>query len=213
MNILAIGAHYDDVELGCSGTLINHIKNGDKVTIIVVTDSAYSDPDCNLIRDSKVAFKEGKKAASIIGAELVCLNYKTFYAPFDEKLSRTITSYIEKNSVGTVYCHWVNDLHRDHQYVAKSAIMAARHVPRVLMYRSNYYDTYEQFRGTLYSDISGSMKTKIKVIKAHRSELERVRYQWIDFIKRQNANDGQKIGVKYAEKFEPIRYLISDYQG
>ena len=51
------------------------------------------------------------------------------------------------------------------------------------------------------------MEKKIAVIKAHQSELERVRYEWIDFASRQNANDGQKIGVKHAECFEIIRYL------
>jgi LmbE family N-acetylglucosaminyl deacetylase len=207
MNILAIGAHYDDVELGCSGTLINHVKKGDKVTIIVVTDSAYKNPDGNPIRSAEIALEEGEEAAEIIGAELICLNYETFFVPFNEELTKTITSYIEKLSIDTIYCHWVHDLHRDHQYVAKATIMASRHVPRVLMYRSNYYDTYDIFRGIFYSDISESMATKIEVIKAHQSELERVRHEWIDFVSRQNANDGQKNGIKYAESFEIIRYM------
>lgn len=208
MNILAIGAHYDDVELGCSGTLIKHTLAGDKVTLIVVTDSAYKNPAGEPIRSADTAHKEGQKAAEIIGANLICLGYETFFVPFNEELTKTITSHIETLSIDTLYSHWVHDLHRDHQYVAKSTIMAARHVPRVLMYRSNYYDTYETFKGNFYSDISGTIGTKIEVIKAHQSELERVRYEWIDFMERQNANDGQKIGVKYAEKFETIRYLI-----
>ena len=76
------------------------------------------------------------------------------------------------------------------------------------MYRSNYYDTPELFRGNFYSDISDVFPQKIKAIKAHRSELERVKYKWVDFIERQNANEGQKIGVDYAESFEIIRYTI-----
>ena len=208
MNILAVGAHYDDVELGCSGTLINHAKNGDSVTIIVVTNSAYKDPSGKMIRSADIAKEEGQRAAAFIGAKLICLDYETFFVPFDEKLTKSITFYIEDLNIDTVYCHWVHDLHRDHQYVAKSTIMASRHVPRVLMYRSNYYDTYDTFRGTFYSDISKVMDTKIEVIKAHQSELERVRYEWIEFITRQNANDGQKNALKYAECFEIIRYLI-----
>jgi len=208
MNILAVGAHYDDVELGCSGTLVNHVRKGDRVTIIVVTNSAYKTPDGQPIRSASVAHEEGQKAASLLGAELICLDYDTFFVPFDEGLTKKITSHVEKLSIDTVYCHWVHDLHRDHQYVAKSTIMASRHVPRVLMYRSNYYDTYDVFRGSFYSDISIAMDTKIAAIKAHQSELERVRHEWIKFIERQNANDGQKIGVKYAECFESIRYLL-----
>jgi LmbE family N-acetylglucosaminyl deacetylase len=76
------------------------------------------------------------------------------------------------------------------------------------MYRSNYYDTEQQFRGNFYSDISDVFDQKMEVIKAHASELERVRYQWLDFFSNQNANDGQKIHSKYAECFEVVRYLV-----
>jgi LmbE family N-acetylglucosaminyl deacetylase len=208
MNVLAVGAHYDDVELGCCGTLIKHVIRGDKVTILVITDSSYKNPDGDLIRSADVALKEGKEAANIIGAELICLKYKTFMVPFDETLTKTITHYIEDLKIDTVYSHWTHDLHRDHQYAGKSTLMAGRHVPRFLMYRSNYYDTEHQFRGSFYSDISDVMETKVKVIKAHKSELERVRYKWLDFFCKLHKNYGQKIGVRYAERFEVVRYLI-----
>jgi LmbE family N-acetylglucosaminyl deacetylase len=86
--------------------------------------------------------------------------------------------------------------------------MAGRHVPRFLMYRSNYYDTEQTFKGNFYSDITSVMDRKMEVIKAHKSELERVRLKWLDFFKNQNANDGQKIGVEYAECFEVVRFLF-----
>ena len=207
MNVLGIGAHYDDLELGCSGTLIKHVLNKDRVTMLVVTDSAYKNPNGDLIRSADIAYKEGLEAANIIGAELICLNYKTFMVPFDESLTRKLIYCIEDLNIDTLYSHWVYDLHRDHQYVAKSALMAGKHVYRFLMYRSNFYDTQEQFRGNFYSDISDVMNSKIKVIKAHESELERVRYKWLEFFMKQHENDGQKIGVKYAECFEIVRYL------
>jgi N-acetylglucosamine malate deacetylase 1 len=208
MNVLAIGAHFDDIELGCSGTLMKHIKNGDKVTMMVVTDSAYTNPDGEEIRSSKVATREGEKAAEIIGAELICLDFKTFHVPFNEDLTSKITQYIEKFSVDTIYAPWTGDLHRDHHYTGKCALMAGRHIKKYLMYRSNYYDTEIQFKECFYSDITEFMKNKIKVIKAHKSELERVRNSWLEFFVNQNKNYGQKIGVEYAECFEPIRYLI-----
>ena len=208
MNVLAVGAHCDDVELGCSGTLIKHAQNGDKVTILVITDSAYSNQDGETIRSAEVAFKEASEAANIIGAELICLNYKTFMVPFDEMLGKVILNYIENLKIDIIYSHWVYDLHRDHQYAGKTTLMAGRHVPKFLMYRSNFYDTEHQFRGNFYSDISDVIDKKIEVIKAHKSELERVRYKWLDFFTKQHENDGQKIGVKYAECFEVVRYLI-----
>jgi len=209
MNILAVGAHYDDLELGCGGTLVKHVKNSDNVTMLVITNSAYKNPSGTIIRKAEDAFKEGDAAAKIIGAKLICLNYEVFKVPFDEVLSSIILDYIEKLKIDTIYSHWINDLHRDHQYAAKSTFMAGRHVPRFLMYRSNFYDTENQFRGNFYSDISEFMNKKVEIIKFYKSELERVRYKWLDFFTKQHENDGQKIGVKYAECFEIVRYLMS----
>ena len=208
MNVLGVGAHYDDIELGCSGTLIKHVGKGDQVTILVVTDSAYRNPNGDLIRPAETAYKEGQKAARIIGAKLICLNYKTFMVPFDEILTKKIIQYIEDLNIDTIYSHWTHDLHRDHQYVAKSTLMAGRHITRFIMYRSNFYDTDSLFCGNFYSDISDVIDKKTEVIKAHESELQRVRYKWLDFTLKQNSNDGQKIGVEYAECFNIIRYLV-----
>ena len=123
-------------------------------------------------------------------------------------MTKEINRYIEERDIDIIYCPWVHDLHRDHYYAAKNTLMAGRHVPRFLMYRSNYYDTEQLFRGNFYSDITDVIDRKFDVIKAHESELKRVRYKWLEFFKKQNENDGQKIGVQYAECFEIIRYLV-----
>ncbi|HKI81197.1 MAG TPA: PIG-L deacetylase family protein [Pseudodesulfovibrio sp.] len=208
MKVLGIGAHYDDVELGCSGTLLKHIKAGDKVTILVVTDSAYKNPDGDTVRDLETASREGKAAADILGAELICLGYSTFEVPFDEGLTKQIQKVIEVLDIDTIYSHWDGDIHRDHVWTAKAALMAGRHVPRFLMYRSNYYETGTPFEGSFYSDISGHMVRKMEAIEAHESELSRTRYEWLEFFDKQNANLGMMIGVKYAECFKVVRYLV-----
>jgi LmbE family N-acetylglucosaminyl deacetylase len=208
MNVLAVGAHYDDVELGCSGTLIKHVLGGDNVTMLVITKSDYKNPSGEVIRDSDIACREGEKAAKLIGAELINLSYDTFMVTNDEDLTKTINGYINKLNIDTIYTHWINDLHRDHHNTSKCVLMAGRHAPRFLMYRSNFYDTEKVFRGNLYSDISMVIDKKREVIKAHESELDRVKYRWFDFFDRQHKNDGMKIGVEYAECFEVVRYLI-----
>lgn len=208
MNVLGVGAHFDDLELGCSGTLIKHVNNGDRVIMLVITNSSYKNHSGDLIRGGDVAYKEGVEATNIIGAELICMSYETFFVPFEDSLTKEINRYIEEFDIDIIYSPWIYDLHRDHHYAAKNTLMAGRHVPRFLMYRSNYYDTEQLFRGNFYSDITDVMDKKIEVIKVHKSELERVRYKWLEFFKNQNFNDGQKIGVKYAECFEIIRYLV-----
>ena len=208
MNVLGVGAHFDDLELGCSGTLMRHKMNGDHVIMVVITDSSYKNADGMTIRKADIAIQEGQKAAEIIGAELITLNYQTFYVPFDEGLTKELNHIIESRKIDCIYSHWVHDIHRDHQLTGRATMMAGRHVPRFLMYRSNYYDADQEFRGNFYVDITDMMDRKIEVIKAHQSELERLRYVWLDFFTKQNENDGQKIGVKYAECFEVVRYLL-----
>ncbi len=207
MNILAIGAHFDDVEIGCSGTLMKLKEEGHNIKIVVATDSSYRNPKNKIIRSKETALKEGEKAAKIMGIELITLNFKTFEVQFNEPLTRSLIEIIEDEKIDLIFAPWVHDIHRDHINVGKSALMAGRHISKFLMYRANFYDSYQQFNGKFYYDISDYMNKKIEVIKAHKSELERVRYSWIEFIKNQNRNDGQKIGVEYAEVFEIVRYL------
>ena len=207
MNVLGVGAHYDDLELGCSGTLMKHVQAGDNVTALVITDSSYKDPNGNEIRCLEVATNEGRRAADIMGVDLICLNLPTFEVPFDESLTKRIQTVIEDRKIDTIYSHWDGDLHRDHSFAAKCTLMAGRHAPRFLMYRSNYYETGMPFEGRFFSDISEFMDRKMEVIKAHESELSRTRYEWLDFFEKQNANHGRIIGVNYAECFKVVRFL------
>ena len=78
MNVLAVGAHFDDIELGCSGTLINHKNEGYNVNLLVIAKSGYTDPNGNVVRTNDIAEKEGKEAAKIMGANLYSLGFKTF---------------------------------------------------------------------------------------------------------------------------------------
>jgi LmbE family N-acetylglucosaminyl deacetylase len=207
MNVLGVGAHFDDLEMGCGGTLARHSESGDSVMMVVVTNSAYKSLDGETIRNAETALREGKKAAKFINAELICLDYDTLMVAFDDEFTQKLMRIIEKNDINTIYTNWVHDIHRDHRLTSRASMMAGRHVQRFFMYRSNFYDTEEPFRGAFYSDISDVIDKKIEMIKVYESELKRVNYRWLDFILKQNANDGQKIGVKYSERFEVIRYL------
>ena len=60
MKVLAIGAHFDDVELGCGGPL-KHQENGDEIHILVVTHSGYENKSCSFIRSREEARTEGGK--------------------------------------------------------------------------------------------------------------------------------------------------------
>ncbi len=207
MNILAIGAHFDDIELGCGGTLARHVFEGDSVFAYVTTVSGYSNHSEKQVRSSDIALEEGRKAAGILGIDLICGNYSTFLIEFCEDLNKELLKIIETKQINIIYCHWPGDVHHDHQAVAKASIHSGRHVPRILMYRSNWYQSTVEFRGNYCVDISSFIDKKIEAIKAHRSEYDRVGKKWLQFLLNENQNCGQTIGVEYAEAFEVLKYL------
>lgn len=207
MNILAIGAHSDDVEIGCGGMLLKHATRGDKVFILTITDSEYTLPNNGFTRRAGVARQEAEEAAKMIGAELICLDKPSLHLLHSEEFSYEFDTVIQKIKPDIVLTHWGGDFHSDHAAVSLSSIRAARHIGTVLLYRSNWYNTEHEFRGDYYVNISDYLEKKLEVIKAYKSVLEPVNYSWIDFIRRQNQYEGMRIGVEAAECFSCIKYV------
>jgi len=208
MNILAIGAHFDDIELGCGGSIAKHVKQGDNVFVYVATDSGFVSHAQKQIRSSEVAKKEAENAMKILGVnELISGSFKTLALEFIDALNIEILRIVEEKKIECVYTHWANDIHHDHQALAKASLHACRHVQRMLLYRSNWYHSVSEFRGNFYIDISQYWSIKQKAIEAHESELERTGRKWISFFKNEAANAGQRIGVEKAEVFEIVKWL------
>jgi len=210
MNILAIGAHFDDVELGCGGSLAKHAANGDAVFVFVATVSGFSNQNAQAVRSSEIALQEAQSAMKFIGTkEMICGQFKTLEVEFVDDLNVQILRIVQEKSIDLVYTHWTGDIHHDHQAVARSSLHSCRHVPRLLMYRSNWYHSTQDFRGNFYVDITKFWSAKEQAILAHTSEVERTGKKWISFFRNEAENAGQKIGVAMAEVFEVVKYLDS----
>lgn len=208
MNILAIGAHFDDVELGCGGSLSKHVAKGDHVYVYVATVSGFANQYNQTVRTSQIARREAEEAMRIIGVkELICGDFKTLQVEFDDALNIQILRIVQEKKIEFVYTHWTGDIHHDHQGVARASLHSCRHVPRLLMYRSNWYHSTQDFRGNFYADITPWWRVKEQAIRAHVSEIERIGEEWISFFKNEAENAGQRIGVKYAEVFEVVKWL------
>lgn len=208
MNILAIGAHFDDVELGCGGALARHVQQGGNVYVYVATLSGFSNQYNQAVRSNESALEEARNAMAILGVkEMLCGNFKTLEVEFVDALNIEILKIVQEKKIDLVYAHWTGDIHHDHQAVAKASLHSCRHVPRLLMYRSNWYHSTLEFRGNFYFDITEFWPTKEQAIRAHVTEVDRTGEKWIGFFRNEAENAGQRIGVKYAEVFEVVKWL------
>ena len=209
MKILAIGAHFDDVELGCGGSLARHVAEGHDVFVFVATNSGFVNHNNVSIRASVKAREEAEEAMNILGVKkMYCGNIKTLGVEFVDGLNIQILKIIEDLGIEQVYTHWTGDIHHDHQALARASLHSCRHVPRMLMYRSNWYHSTLNFRGNFYTDISSFWEIKEEAIRAHQSEMNRTGEKWIKFFRNEVKNAGQRIGVNFAEVFEVVKWLI-----
>lgn len=209
MKILAIGAHFDDVELGCGGTLVNHLNKGDDITILVVTKSGYISKTTNHIRESNVAYEEGKKSADLLQANLITGNFETLNLTASRELINYLCEQIQSINPQIVYTHYVGDQHLDHQAVAIASLIATRTVKKVLSYISNIYDTSPTFSPNYIVDISNTFERKMELIDCFESERD-THMSWKKQLEVLNGMYGIKIGKEFAEPFQVIRIVEVD---
>lgn len=209
MKVLVIGAHADDIELGVGGTISRYSDEGHHVSILLITHSAYSDFDGKVIRSRETAMIEARAAAKIMGTDdITCLDYETKCVKYDVKLIEDINRHIDRFCPDVIYTHWDGDINQDHSAISQATIVAGRNVPRILMYRSNWYKSYKHFENNFYVDVTDHIEKKVESIKAHQSEYSRRGEAWTDFFKNQCRIYGQEVGVKYAEAFQLIKWLV-----
>lgn len=202
MKVLAIGAHADDVELGCGGTLLKHRDSGDELYVVVVTHSAYESATKGIVRTREEAVQEGKLSAEALRAKFICLEKEPLTIVPNEKLVLELESVVNEIQPDRVYTHRATDCHSDHASIGYASLRAARKCDAVLAYRSNWYITDNAVEDNYYVDISSYIEQKKDLIRLFESEMRQVNYSWIDFVEKQNSASGAKIGAPFAETFQ-----------
>lgn len=199
MQILAIGAHPDDIELGAGGALAKHAKQGDKIYIIVMSSGERGG-------SATQRTKEAKQAAKILGAS----NIEVHKLP-DAKITDDVETIMKIENIVNqihpqrVYTHSSKDTHQDHRYTALASISAARYVPEILAYESPL--TFPSFNPQVYIDITDTLKIKVKALMTYKSQVQK-EYMKAEAIEGLARYRGHQAGVKYAEAFEVIRMIM-----
>jgi LmbE family N-acetylglucosaminyl deacetylase len=201
-NVLAIGAHPDDIELGCGGALLAHVAAGDSVTMLVMTGGENGPGN-----DAQVSGRraEQQHAARLIGATLVWGGLRDCEVVADAAAVRRVEQVLEATAADLVYVHAPDDSHQDHRAVAAATLGAARRLPRVLHYQSPSTLT---FTPTVYVDVTAHLTGKLAALGAHASQVERSAMVEPDAVVASARHWGAQARIGYAEAFLPTRMVL-----
>src|SRR3712207_6955897 len=130
--VLAVGAHPDDIELGCGATLLAHSAAGDAVTMLVVTGGESGPGDDEAITGRRL---EQEQAARTLGAALLWGGQRDCAVTPDAATVAVVERAIKETDADVVYVHAPDDSHQDHRAVAAATLSAARRLSRVLHYQ------------------------------------------------------------------------------
>ena len=203
INILAIGAHPDDIEFGCGGTLIKYRDKGHRIYLLVMTEGGMG-------AQTSVRAGEQLSSQAIMGAEEVFWGgYEDTHLMADKEMINKIEKVISTVRPAFIFCNFIDDTHQDHRHLAQATISATRYIRNVLFYEG---PTTQNFSPHVFVDIFDTFDRKIKALEAHRSQFTKTNIEdmTIAELARSSANfRGIQSRVKYAEAFHSLRLFIN----
>ncbi len=230
LDILAFGAHPDDIELGCGGTIAKEIANGKKVGIIDLTRGELGTRGTEKTRDD-----ESKAAAKILGVSVrENLGFADGFFVNDMKHQLEVIKLIRKYKPEIVICNAVDDRHIDHGKGSKlvsdacflsGLIKIETSVDNELQNKWRpkqvyHYIQWKNLEPDLTVDVSDFIDVKMKAVLAYKTqfydktskepETPISSKNFTDSIKYRARDLGRLVGVEYAEGFTVERYIAVD---
>ena len=227
LDILCFGAHPDDVELGCGGTIAKEIANGKKVGIVDLTRGELGTRGSAVIRDS-----ESLNASKILGITIrKNLNFKDGFFLNDQKHQLKVIELIRKYKPEIVLCNAKDDRHIDHpkgaSLVSDSCFLSGLSKVKTKLENSNqspwrpksvyHYIQWKNSSPDFIVDISGFVETKLESIKAYKSQFFNPKStepetliskkNFLQDVVNRSADLGRLIGVDNAEGFTTNRVI------
>ncbi len=225
LDILAFGAHPDDVELSASGTLINHIKKGYKCGIVDLTNGELGTRGTSDTRRAEAA-----EASKILGLEIrENLNMADGYFSNDKAHRLEIVRMIRKYKPRIILCNAIRDRHPDHgrgsDLLSDSVFLAGLVKVETIdegkvqePWRPDAVYHYIQDRyikPDFVVDISEAWEQKMESILAYKTQFYQPgstepqtaisTKEFLDFLKGRASEFGRSAGFKYAEGFTTER--------
>lgn len=204
MNILAIGAHPDDIELGCGGLLIKSARQGHNVFMYSLTRGGAGG-------DARERALELARSARFIKAKQLWIdNFEDSKLTVNNELINHIEYFIHKASPDLILTHSHGDVHHDHRAIALATLEAARFNSNVLSYE---IPLSRNFDPKVFVDISDVVNEKVELIEIFWSQQSKL-YLKANAIKGlaeyRALQSRLNTGIKYVEAFEVLKICLAN---
>jgi LmbE family N-acetylglucosaminyl deacetylase len=188
MNILAIGAHPDDIEILCAGTLALYASQGHATFMAAFTCGDMGDLTIPPDKLARVRKAESERAAAIIGARLLWPGIMDEHVFPDREQRRVMIDLLREADPDVILTHGPGDYHPDHRYVSQLVFdsyfqKGLPHIPdqsrpacRFGTTQVYYMDNLAGigFEPTEYVDITSVFETKRRMLRCHESQFKAV---------------------------------------
>jgi len=199
--ILALGAHPDDLELGCGATLAKLVEAGAHVRAVVFSRGKVGMPGY-LGREA-----ETRAALSSLGIQDVHVhNFPD--TRLHERLNdiiETIHDHVRTMPPDRVYTMFKEDRHQDHRAVHMASVVACRRAAQILAYETP--SSYPNFIPSVFEQVEDFMERKVEALKLHESQGDRL-YMNEDMIRSAAHFRGVQVEIGRAEGFIPYKLVF-----
>ena len=161
-NVLIVGAHFDDVELGVGGTAAKLAENGANVYKLTLTDNVTNYEKAGIKVEYESSRRQSAEACKALG-----INEITDFDPvpcttleYSPEIMHRVEDYIDRLSIDTDFMHFNTDMNTDHVAASRICLTAARHCDNILQFQSNGYVLEDVYYPTYFVDISDQIEKK-----------------------------------------------------
>jgi LmbE family N-acetylglucosaminyl deacetylase len=201
LKILAVGAHPDDIELGCGGSLAVASRAGARIRAVIFSKGrrgALSDAD---------RAAETQNALRAIGVQSirVCDFEDTRLTFALNEMIDVLDDEVASFNPTRVYTMFQLDRHQDHRAVFEASAIACRSVKQLLGYETP--SSYPNFTPTVFEEIGDELEHKIAALKCHESQGDRL-YMQEEKIRSAAHFRGAQVDRGPCEGFVPYRMIL-----
>jgi LmbE family N-acetylglucosaminyl deacetylase len=204
-NLLFVGAHPDDIELGCGGTLIKHVQNGDNVYALIFTNGEKGMAEKTLEFDRQQESLQALILAGVSPSNIYFMQYPdTELWQVRQEVMNTITKFCDTFQIYIIYTHTNKAQHQDHITIFEETMRGAKRVLGIMAYETNGA-TNPSFSPNLFVDVTDVITKKIAMLNFHQSQITKNYLKVESVVALAQFRSSQSEEFHYAEAFEIIK--------